>query len=337
MNIKDCLFALSEADGAGCLTAASDLALAKLREFVPAERGQGLTVIARLPGKTEHTIMIDAHIDQVSMVVTDVDEEGFLTVAKAGGFDLRALPSRPVTVHGKEAIPAVFCATPPHLAKGERDYTDLSEIKLDTGLGSHAKELVSPGDVVTFSAKPIELAGDKVSGRSLDDRAGVVCLLALAERLAGKELPCEVWLVLSDGEELGLRGVRPAAYTVQPDEAIAVDVTFGDGPGISPEECGKLGAGPMIGYSPALDRAVSDKLEQIAKEHDIPYQTEVMGASTGTNADAIGISRGGVKACTLSIPLRNMHTETEVISLSDVENTVALLERYLLAGGIADA
>ena len=336
-KLEEILFALSSADAAGSVSDAADLAFEALSRFAKTERKNGLTVIGTLPGKSDYTVMIDAHIDQVAMVVTDVSREGFLTVAAAGGIDLRALPSRPVTVHGKEKIPAVFCSTPPHLASREPEYERAEEIKLDTGLGEKAAELVSPGDLVTFSAKPQKLAGDRVTGRSLDDRAGVACVLALAERLSAKKLPVRVCFVLSDGEEIGLRGIRPAAYEIAPEEAIAVDVTFGDGPGIPEEDCGKLGAGPMIGFSPSLDSGVSNRLVQTAKKADIPYQTEVMGRSTGTNADMIGISGRGVKTGTLSIPLRNMHTDTETLALSDLENTVRLLEEYILSGGLRDA
>lgn len=335
--LKETLFALIGADAAGPVPDAADLAEKELSRFVKTQRKNGLTVMGTLPGEADYTVMIDAHIDQIAMIVTDVDEEGFLTVATAGGIDLRALPSRPVTVHGREKIPAVFCSTPPHLASKEKQYEKAEEIKLDTGLGQKAKETVSVGDIVTFSAKPICLSGNRVSGRSLDDRAGVACLLSLAERLSAKKLPVSVCFVLSDGEEIGLRGIRPAAFTVAPDEAIAVDVTFGDGPGISEEDCGKLGEGPMIGVSPSLDAGLSEKLIQTAKTARIPYQVEVMGRSTGTNADMIGVSGKGVKTCTLSVPLRNMHTDTEVIDMEDLENTVRLLEEYILAGGLYGA
>ena len=152
-------------------------------------------------------------------------------------------------------------------------------------------------------------------------------------KLHGKKLPINVAFVLSDGEELGLRGIRPAAFRVNPQEAIAIDVSFGDGIGISENECGKLGKGGMIGISPALSKEISNKLKLIAKENDIPYQLEVMGAKTGTNADMIAVNREGVKTCTLSIPLRNMHSDNEILSLSDLESVCDLLYEYIMAGG----
>ena len=140
--------------------------------------------------------------------------------------------------------------------------------------------------------------------------------------------------MLSDSEELGLRGIRPAAFKVNPNEAIAVDVSFGNGMGISEEESGVLGKGAMIGVSPCLDSEISRKLTAIAKEKNIPYQNEIMSSTSGTNADMISINREGVRACTLSIPLRNMHTDCEVLDIKDLENTVELLCEYILGGGV---
>ena len=337
MNIKDLLFKLSSLDAVGNITAASDFAYGILSRYTTAEKMDNLTVIGFLDGKSDYTLMLDAHIDQIAMVVTDIDDNGFLTVSNAGGIDIRTLPSRTVTVHGKENIPAVFCATPPHLAKGEETFENISDIKLDTSLGKKAKELISLGDFVTFSGKCGELQNNLVFGRSFDDRTAVACLLMLAEKLHNKKLPINVAFVLSDGEELGMRGVRPAAFRVNPNEAIALDVSFGDGIGISSEECGTLSKGGMIGISPALSKEVSNKLISVAKENEIPYQLEVMGSRTGTNADMISINRDGVKTSTLSIPLRNMHSETEILSLEDLENVCELIYRYVMAGGVFNA
>lgn len=334
INIKDTLFELSRADSLGDIREASDKAFQILSQYAKTEKSDNLTVIGLLKGESDYTLMLDAHIDQIGMVVTNVDENGFLTVSKAGGVDIRMLPSRRVTVHSKEKITAVFCSTPPHLASGEEEFSDIGKIKLDTCLGKNAKDIVSVGDFVTFSTEPCSLLGDRVSGRSFDDRAAVTCLLEVARRLKDEKLPFNVAIVLSDSEELGMRGVRPATFKITPDEAIAVDVSFGDGIGISPEECGKLGEGGMIGVSPALDKEISRKLMAVAKENNIKYQLEAMGGMSGTNADMITVTKEGVRTCTLSIPLRNMHTDTEVLDLKDLESVCDLLCAYILSGGV---
>ena len=337
MDIKEILFSLSERDAIGTVTEARDTARGILGKYAEVKNVGNLSVVGFIKGKSDYTILLDAHIDQIGMIVTDVDEEGFLTVSNSGGIDIRVLPARAVTVHGKEIIPAVFCSTPPHLSKGETEYTDIAEIKLDTGLGEKAKEIVSIGDYVTFSAKPTPLSGDLVTGRSFDDRSGVACLLEVAKRLSNKELPVSVAILLSDGEELGMRGATTASFDINADEAIAVDVSFGDGIGISETECGKLSKGAMIGVSPVLCRDVSDRLIDLAEKNGIKYQLEAMGGKTGTNADVISVSRGGVKSCTVSIPLRNMHTEVETLSLQDLNSVCDLLEKYILSGGLLNA
>lgn len=333
MNIKDLLFLLCSTDSIGSIESAAAKAEEELKKYCETKR-DNLTVIGFLKGESDYTLMLDAHIDQIGMVVTGIDDKGFLTVAKSGGIDIRSLPSRRVTVHGKEKISAVFCSTPPHLSGKTREFSDISELKLDTALGKKAKDIISLGDYVTFSTKPCELLGNRVCGPSFDNRAGVACLIETARRLNDKKLPFNVAFVLSDGEELGLRGTRTATYKVNPNEAIVLDVTFGDGIGISPEESGKLGEGGMIGFSPALDRKISKKLVALGKENNIPYQTEVMGRTTGTNADMVGITREGVRTCTLSVPLRNMHTDGEIIDITDMENVCELLVSYILSGGV---
>lgn len=336
MDIKKLLFELSAAVSAGTVHKASDIAFKYLSEYAECKQN-GATITGLIKGSSDRTLMLDAHIDEIAFTVTNIDDEGFLTVEKCGGFDLRSLPARPVTVHGKREIPAVFCSTPPHLASGKREFEDISELKIDTMLGEEAKTLISLGDTVTFRTEPVSLAGHRVSGKAFDDRAGVACLIELARRLSGKELPMNVMLVFSDQEELGCRGSRTATFDIDPDEAIAIDVSFGDGPGISPEECGKLSGGAMIGMSPVLDSKISKRLISIAKESNIPYQTEVMGSRTGTNGDVISISRGGVRTGLISIPLRNMHTDIEVIDLEDIGSVCDILEKYILSGGVDNA
>lgn len=337
MNIKELLYTLSELDSIGSITEASDKAYEILSQYADTKKYDTLNIIGTIKGKSDYTIMLDAHIDQVGFVVTDVDDNGFLTVAIVGGIDLRALPSKAVTVHGKEKITAVFCAIPPHLSKGETEYEDISKIKLDTALGEKAKDIVSVGDYVTFSDKCFDLVNNKVCGRSFDDRAGVVCLLELAKRLSGKTLPTNVVFALSTGEELGLRGTTTATFTVNPDEAIALDVDFGDSPDVSKNDSSPLGNGGIITYSPILDKGINKKLEQIAKENNIPYSTVVLGGRTSTDADMISISREGVKTGVLSIPLRNMHSSVEILDLYDLEIICDLLEKYILKGGVFGA
>ena len=329
------LFSLCRSYLGATVNTARDTAKDLLSEYCETEYGFGNTVLGFLKGGNDYTVMLDAHIDEVGFIVTGIDENGFLTVSNAGGIDIRMLPSRRVAVHTKSGkIPAVFCSVPPHLKSGETDFSDIENFKIDSLLGKNAKDIISLGDSVTFDTKPELLGNGLLTAKSLDDRAGVACLIEVAKRLKDKKLPVNVAFALSDGEELGLRGIRPAAFKIEPQEALAVDVTFGDGIGISEEECGKLGGGAMIGFAPCLDSSVSKKLCSLAEKNNIPFDREVMGEHTGTNADMIAISREGVKTCTVSIPLRNMHTDCEIVDIKDIENTASLICEYILSGGV---
>ncbi len=333
MNIKETLFKLSNAVSIGNITEASDVAFDILSKYTETIRN-GINVVGKLAGESDYTIMLEAHIDEVGFVVTDIDNEGFLTVKNCGGIDLRMLPSRVVTIHGKEKITGVFCATPPHLG-GPKEYDDISALKIDTLLGEKAKEIIAVGDFVTFDTQAASLQNDRITGKSLDNRAGVICLLELAKRLSDKKLPCNIVFALTDMEELGNRGAKTVTFDVSPDEAIVLDVSFADAPDVSSDDCGKLGHGAMIGMSPVLDKTISKKLIATAKENNLAYQTEVMGSRTGTNGDVISISKSGVKTGLISIPLRNMHSDVEIIDIKDIENICDLLESYILKGGNA--
>lgn len=330
MNIKETLFKLSDAVSVGNITEASLIAYSQLSKYAETSQN-GINVVGKMAGEGDYTLLLEAHIDEVGFVVTDVDDNGFLTVKNCGGIDLRTLPSRTVTVHGKEKITGVFCATPPHLG-GVKEYDDISALKIDTLLGEEAKNVISVGDFVTFNQKAAALHGTCVTGKSLDNRAGVVCLLALAEKLSGKKLPFNIVFAFTDAEELGHRGAKTTVFDIAPNEAIVLDVSFADAPDVPSNECGKLSGGAMIGMSPILDKKISKKLVSIAEQNNMPYQTEVMGGRTGTNSDVISISKSGVKTSLVSIPLRNMHTDVEIIDIEDIENVCDLLEKYVLGG-----
>ncbi len=333
MNIKEILFELSNAVSIGNITEASDIACEVLSRYAQTAQN-GINVIGKIKGEGDYTLMCEAHIDEVGFVVTDIDDNGFLSVKNCGGIDLRSLPARTVEVHGKQNVIGMFCATPPHLG-GPKEYDDISALKIDTLLGEKAREVISVGDFVTFNQKAADLCGGRITGKSLDNRAGVVCLLALAERLQNKKLPFNVVFALTDAEELGCRGAQTAAFDVSPDEAIVLDVSFADAPDVPSNECGKLSGGAMIGMSPILNKQISKKLVAIAEENNLSYQTEVMGGRTGTNSDVISVSKSGVKTGLVSIPLRNMHSDVEIIDIKDIENVCDLLEKYILSGGSA--
>ncbi len=331
MNIE-LLKKLSDATGIGHLTEATDIAAEELSKYADVQKFGSIGLIARIDKGKTRTIMIEAHIDEVGFIVTHVFDDGFVKVAKVGGNDGRILSATPVVVHAAEELSAVFASNPPHL-NGENEVKNAEDALLDTGLGKKAKDLISAGDYVTYDKRLVCLAGNRVCGKSLDDRAGVLCLIELARRLYDKELDANLVLCLSEQEELGTRGAKTAAFSINCDEAIAIDVSFADAPDVPATKCGKLSLGAMIGISPILNRKITDKLKSVAKAKEIPHQFEVMGGTTGTDADVISVARDGIPCGLLSIPLRNMHTPAEIVDTADIESVCDILTEYILCGG----
>lgn len=333
MDLKKTVIALSEAPGAsGSEEIAAAAALEMLKQYCPDAEIKNGNVIGKFGEHTEKRplLLIDAHIDQIGMIVSYITEDGFIKVGNLGGLDRRLLPAQQVVIHGKKDIIGVICSVPPHLSSGDGGVQKMDDISIDTGMKKSVLEkIISPGDSITFDVKCRELLGNRITGGALDDRCGAAAILYALDLLRGKKLKYNVAVLFSTQEELGERGAKIGAYEIDPDMAIAVDVSFGYAGGESESKCGYLEKGPMIGISPSLSRELSDALVKAAESGHIPYQTEVMNGLTSTNADRFSVNRGGAKACTVSIPLRYMHTPVEVIDIGDVELTGRLLAEFV--------
>ena len=273
-------------------------------------------------------VLLDAHIDQVGLIVTSVTDDGFVTVGNIGGLDRRLFPVQKVYIHGEKIIAGIICTLPPHLTNGDEKVQKIEEVRIDTGYpADELRKIVHAGDSVYFDGVTTTLPGGRFTSPALDDRCGVASILYALDELKNTEIPCKVTVQFSTEEEVGERGACIGCFAANPDIALAIDVSFaGDG---KRSESGEFGKGAMIGVSPSLSREVTNDLFAAAKAADIPVQTEVMNGTTGTNADRFSVCREGVKACTVSIPLDYMHTPAEVIDLTDVELTGKLLAAYL--------
>ena len=323
----------------GAENEAAKVASELLGKYMPTKT-DALGSVTGSMGEGDVHILLDAHLDQIGLIVTAIDEDGFLKVTKCGGADIRVLAAAEVTVHGKKPVYGVITSTPPHLAKPEDadKATGFDDIAIDIGMSrEEAMKVVSLGDRITFNGKYTQLLGNRVSSPSIDDRAGVAAILRCLEMLEGENHGCKISVLFSVQEETGGSGAQTGAFSIAPDEAIAVDVSFATAPGISSEKYASLGGGTMIGYAPLLDYDMSRKLSEIAEKNGIPNQIEVMGRNTGTNCDEIQNSGKGVKTALLSIPLRNMHTAVEVCDLEDIENTARLMADYIIGRGERNA
>ncbi len=331
MTLKEMIFKLSAAKGVAGINGASAVAVELLAPLGKAEVDSVGGVTCKV-GNGPRKIMLDAHIDEIGFIVTAL-EGGFLRVAKCGGIDVRTVIGQRVTVHGKKDISGVITSMPPHLKAESTDAPKIDELSVDCAMsGDSLKEIVSVGDRISFDCEPVELLNGRITGKSLDNRVGVAAIIQAAQQIAAANTDCTLILSLSAQEELGLRGARTATFALKPDQAIVVDVSFGDGAGLAEKECGKLGGGVMIGASPILNKKMTDQMIALAEKEGIPYKIEAMSGSTGTNADVVTISREGVPTALLSIPLRNMHTACEVVDIKDVQWVAQLITAYICGG-----
>lgn len=276
------------------------------------------------------TVILDAHMDEIGMIVTYITDDGFLKVSGCGGIDCRILLGQQVTIYGKEKLIGIVTSTPPHLEKDSSAAPEIDEIYIDTGLDvEKAKELISLGDIVLIENELEKLQGNRVTAKAIDDRSGMTAIILALELLKDRETLYNIVVLFSSQEETGERGAATGGFLSKASMAIVVDVSFAKTHGESDENCAIMGKGPMIGFAPSLSREMSENFKKIAEKKKIPYQIEVMNGKTGTNADAIGISECGKTVVTVSIPEKHMHTPVEIVDLKDIENTAALIAEYL--------
>lgn len=332
-NTYELIAALSNLRGvSGREQTVGEAAVKLLKPYAPDAEFRSGSVTAHIGQDPEKpTLLLCAHLDQVGFLVTDITAEGFLRIGAVGGIDRRLLLGQQVTVYGKERLSGVISILPPHLLKGEQAVPEDAQLCVDLGVSDAAalRGKIAQGDAVCYGTECRMLQNDYMTGSALDDRCGVAAVILAAEQIAQTPaLPCNVTVVLSGQEERSGRGAKIAAATEHADYAIAVDVTFGMAQGESPQECMELHKGPAVGISPVLSYEMSQALIRTAERADIPYQLEIMSGMTGTDADSLAMAPEGCAAATVSIPLRNMHTPVEVISLYDIEETAHLLAEY---------
>lgn len=279
-------------------------------------------------------VMLEAHLDQIGFVVTGI-EDGFVRVAPCGGVDLRTLAAADVVVWGDKPYAGVFGSTPPHLAGDDKKLLPVTERVIDVGMTQEDAEAAIPlGSRVSFRPRLDPIGQHGVTGTSLDDRAGMAAVLWAVDLCSQEKPPVDIAVCFAVQEELGVRGAATGVFALQPDIAVAVDVSFAHTPDADKRECGLLGKGPMIGIAPTLDEELSRQLIALAEQEPIPFQTEVMGGRTGTDADVISTVGRGVRTALLSVPQRYMHTPVELVDVRDVENTGRLMAALVQKGGL---
>ena len=284
-------------------------------------------VIARV-GSEGPVVTISAHQDEIGMVVTKIEENGSVRLHRNGGVDPRILPSLEVEIQGRKGpVYGVIGSRPPHVQTPDEQQKAIKfdEIFVDTGYPvEKVRELVRIGDPVVMLAEPQILADGGMACKTMDDRASVAAMLVAAEELKRMNVKAQVCFVASSQEEVGAYGAQTAAYTTDPDFAIAIDVTHGEGPGT-----GKFQAFPLdkivIERGPFIHRKLGRKMEAVAKKYRIPFEVCASGGFTGTDTDTMQVVRGGIPMSLLSIPLRYMHTTVETLKLDVIRDAGRLM------------
>jgi tetrahedral aminopeptidase len=276
-------------------------------------------------------IMVATHMDAIGMMVTKIND-GLLCFTQIGGIDPRILPGQAVTVHAKREIPGIVQLIPDRLldSASAGKVPDYKYLFIDTGLPEkEVLKLIQPGDPVSFAQKSFEIEGGCIAGHSLDNRASVAALTICLEELRGLELAWDVYAVATIKEEEAGVGSLTSAFTIHPDMAVTIDVTFAQGPGSTDYRSFPLGKGPTLGIGANIHPALYDSFTKLAREMEIPFGIETMPKSSGTDSMMIQITAEGVPNIVLGIPIRYMHTSAELVSVNDIYRTGRLLARFI--------
>ena len=287
-------------------------------------------VIAHRKG-TGPKVMLAAHMDEIGMLVTKIEDDGSLRLGNIGGVDPRILPACRVWVHGREKLFGTIGALPPHLLSAddrESNYR-MDKLHVDVGLPAEkVRELVRIGDLVTFNNASTALMNHQFAAKTMDDRACVTMLALTAEKLQMLKCDADIYFVGSTQEEVGCRGAETAAFAVDPDLAIALDVDHAATPGAPAGATVPLDA-LVSTIGPFIQPKLEERLEACAKKHHVKLNTAVAGRWTGTDADEISISRAGIPTVLLSLPEKYMHTTVETIDLQVLEEGSRLMAHFL--------
>lgn len=275
-------------------------------------------------------LLLDAHLDEVGLVVTG-HKDGFLRFS-ANGVDVRMLPGRELLVLTDSPMLGVAACLPPHvLTEEDREKApELKDLLIDVGLGQEeAQRRIPVGTPVVYRPDFTPLGERQACAKALDDRACFAALVRAAELLRSRELDVDLYILGSVCEETGGVGAKVGTQALSPDLCVAVDVTHGRTPDSTKEESFVMGGGPVVGIGPNCARWMVRRLLDKAAALDMAVQKEVMEGSTGTNGWPMQVANEGVATAVLSIPLKYMHTPVEVVELSDVEDTARLLAAFV--------
>lgn len=336
MEGKEFLRKLSNGDGiSGFEYRIKDVIIESFKSYadeVYTDKLGSVVALKKGSGNGKVKIMIAAHMDEIGFMVKAISDNGFLSFTPIGGIDPRTILGQEVMVHGKKSILGIIGAKPPHLqSEDEQNKTiEIEDMFIDLGLDKDEVEKnVEIGDSITVNRSMVDLLNNRVSGKAMDDRVGILACFELLKLLKEINHFADVYLVASIQEEVSLSGASTSAYRINPDIGIAVDVSFGSTPELPKSDTLDLGEGPGIILGGNIHPGLRKQLLKVASDYNIKTQTEVEPGPTGTDARIIQITRAGIPSLVVCIPLRYMHTSVELVDLDDIGYTAKLLAFYI--------
>ena len=292
-------------------------------------------LIVTKQGLSSRKIMLIAHCDEIGLMVSYIEDSGYIRFTKIGGVDLRVLQGHKVKIlHNNTEVCGVIGITPIHMRKnGNNKELEESDLWIDIGCTkkTEVESKVSIGDAIIIDSTFVEISNDIISGRGLDNKVGIVTLLTVLKSIYKIECDATISFVFSVQEEIGSRGAKTAAYFLSPDTCIAVDVAHAtDYPTINKAKYGdiSLGKGPIIPFGSDFTPFIQNQLRQLAQHLNIEHQQVAMSGFSGTDVNVIQINKVGCKTGFISIPCRYMHTPIETISLADISKTSLILTEF---------
>lgn len=296
-------------------------------------------LIARIENSEGPRVMLAGHCDEIGFMVQYIDDKGFISFGAIGGVDPHLSPGQRILIHTKNGdVSGVIGKKAIHLIEPkDRDTViKLKQQSIDIGCSSReeAEALVQIGDPITFDVGLQKLQGDRVTSRAFDDKMGAFIVAEVLKRVKNApSCPCDFYAVSTVQEEVGLRGGATSSYGVNPDVGIVVEVTHAtDYPDVEQKTIGRveLGKGPVIARGANINPVLFELITETAERESIPIQIIGVPRATGTDANVMQLSRGGVATALLGIPLRYMHTPVETLSLADLDAAIDLLTAVVL-------
>lgn len=284
-------------------------------------------------------IMIDCHFDEIGMIVSDICEGGFLRIANIGGVDAKILQSAEVIIYGSREIYGVISSTPPHLIKpaDASKVKGINELTVDTGLTKEELEEICPiGTPIGFKPSYTELIGGRIAGKAFDDKACGACAVYALSRIDANKLAGDIYFAFTTREEVGGFGAATSAYGIDPDYALVMDVTNSWVPEVEGKKWSIIGSGVAISVSAVTNRKLTKMTRALCDESNIKYTLRAEPNNTGTDANKTGTTRAGIPTVLASLPLRNMHTSNEIISLDDAHALSELICKFVTSKEISE-